>query len=188
MAKQVKSFWLKLTTVFLTIYFSPIGHVIMALFGGRAHSGHAYAGIITCSGRGSDSIECEGTSGTFSAGSRVQCICKADPSKVYDVVCQSLFAGDGEQEVVDNAWSVPTGCYYPDACSPNGKTKDCSTSKQYCTKTCTNGRWGPSVWGNCKSGYIKIGDVCEKECSIANGKGYEYDEPSSSSSSSSVEI
>ena len=67
-----------------------------------------------------------------------------------------------------------SGCYSVNACSPNGSTKDCSTASQYCTQTCTGGVWGVKVWGNCKSGYVKINNACTAECSISNGKGYEY--------------
>ncbi len=181
MAKQIKSFWLKLTACFLTLYFAPLGHFIMSLFGGRTHHDGAYGGTIFCGH--ALHMECGGKSGTYTDGDVVQCTCTTDSSKVYDIQC--IYGRDNgwSHETTQTVWGNASACYYRDACSPNGFTQDCSNSKQYCTKTCTNGRWGPSVWGNCKSGYVKINNACTAECSISNGKGYEYEESSSSSSS-----
>jgi len=165
----------------LTLYFAPLGHFIMSLFGGRTHHDGAYGGTIFCGP--AVRMECGGKSGTYTDGDFVQCTCTTDSSKVYDIQCIYGIDNGQPHEQTQTVWGNASGCYYADACSPNGAVQDCSNSKQYCTKTCTNGRWGPSVWGNCKSGYVKINGLCITECSIPNGKGYEYEDSSSSSSS-----
>ncbi|MDE5615491.1 MAG: hypothetical protein K2I81_01515 [Alphaproteobacteria bacterium] len=185
MSQQIKKIWFRIAAFSLGLYFAPIGHLILSLFGVRTNAGRAYAGTIICSGNGTASWECGGKSGTYVNSDVVQCTCETDASKIYDVQCSGGDRSGWDHETTYAVWEVRTGCYYPDSCSPNGSTQDCSNSKQYCTKTCTNGRWGPAVWGNCKSGYIKINNSCLAECSVLNGKGYESTEYDSSSSSSS---
>lgn len=172
----------KITAVSLAIYFAPIGHIILSLFGVRTNTGKAYAGTITCTGGEPDTMECAGHSGNYSWGDYVQCQCPTDSSKVRDYYCGMTMA-DKLEDRDQSYWYAPGSCYTKNACSPNGSTKDCSTAAQYCTQTCINGSWGPAVIGNCKSGYIKVNGGCSAECSISNGKGYEVEESSSSSSS-----
>lgn len=183
MIRRTTVFTFKITAVSLAIYFAPVGHMILSLFGIRTHSGRAYAGTITCQGSiESAKMECAGQSGTYRPGQYVQCQCSTDSSKVQDYMCFEYQADKLEERDVVT-WDVTGSCYAKNACSPNGSTKDCSTAAQYCTQTCTNGSWGPAVIGNCKPGYIKVGGTCFAECSISNGKGYEVEESSSSSSS-----
>lgn len=185
MSQQIKNFWFRIAAVSLGLYFAPIGHLILSLFGVRTNAGKAYAGTITCSGNGTATMECGGKSGTYGDNAMVQCTCETDSSKIYDVRCIGGDRSAWQHEDTFAAWQTASSCYYPDSCSPNGSTQDCSSTTQYCTKTCTNGRWGPSVWGNCKSGYIKVNSSCLAECTVSNGKGYESTEYDSSSSSSS---
>ncbi len=182
MAKQIKSFWLKLTACFLTLYFAPLGHFIMSLFGGRTTDGNAYAGTVYCENNLSTKRECPEHSGNVQGGVTIRCTCLTDSSKVNDLECIPEYRGAWDHEY-EQSYFKESGCYSVNACSPNGSTKDCSTASQYCTQTCTGGVWGVKVWGNCKSGYVKINNACTAECSISNGKGYEYEESSSSSSS-----
>lgn len=182
MAQQIRKFWFRIAAVSLGLYFAPIGHLILSLFGVRTHAGRAYAGTVICEGNGRASRECIGKSGTYTNGDTIQCTCDTDSAKVYDVICEGGDRTGWGNEDTFAAWQVITSCYYADACSPNGSTQDCSNTRQYCTKTCTNGRWGAAVWGNCKSGYIKINNSCLTECTVSNGKGYESTESDSSSS------
>ena len=192
MARQIKNFWLKIGTMFMTLYFMPLSHFIMSMFGRNASD--ANAGTIYCqmsgfpAGSGSK-IECDGvTSKTIYLGSSVVCPCKEDTTKIREYFCNTI-----EEDV----WNPDCSCFEertsplfmgnvcepkPGSCSPNGSTKDCSSESQYGTRTCTNGTWGSCVLGNCKNGYIKIGGVCKASCTIENGTGYEYEEESSSSS------
>lgn len=185
MAKQIKSFWLKLTACFLTLYFAPLGHFIISLFGIRSTDGKAYAGTVYCDNYPATKTECPGHSGNVAGGVTIRCTCLTDSSKVNDLECIPEYRGAWPHEY-DVAHFKESGCYSVNACSPNGSTQDCSTASQYCTQTCTGGVWGVKVWGNCKAGYVKINNACTAECSISNGKGYEYEESSSSSSSSEI--
>ncbi|GEM_PF-6049995 len=183
MIRRTTVFTFKITAVSLAIYFAPVGHIILSLFGIRTHNGKAYAGTITCSAGGEvDTMNCTGQSGIYSYGDYVQCQCSTDSSKVRDYYCGVTLA-DKLEDRDKSYWYAPGSCYTKNACSPNGSTKDCSTAAQYCTQTCINGSWGPAVIGNCKPGYIKVNGTCFAECSISNGKGYEVEENSSSSSS-----
>lgn len=194
MARQIKNFWLKIGTMFMTLYFMPLSHFIMSMLGRNASD--ANAGTVYCTMSGSPAgsgpkIECDGvTSKTIYTGSSVMCPCPDDTTKI-----QEWFCGTVSEEV----WNPDCSCMEgrtsaffmgnvcepkPGSCSPNGSTKDCSSESQYGTRTCTNGMWGSCVLGNCKNGYIKIGSVCKALCQIENGTGYEYEEESSSSSSS----
>lgn len=188
MSQQIKNFWFRIAAVSLGLYFAPIGHLILSLFGVRTNAGKAYAGTITCVGAGEPAkYECGGKSGSYVPGDSVQCTCETDSSQIKEIRCDEE-RGSEDMWSTDRGyayWTVVKNCYYPDSCSPNGSTQDCSSTTQYCTKTCTNGRWGPSVWGNCKSGYIKVNSSCLTECTVSNGKGYESTEYDQSSSSSS---
>lgn len=190
MARQIKNFWLKIGTMFMTLYFMPLSHFIMSIFGHGASDAHA--GTITCSliaGSQGATKECIGVSDKrLAPRESVTCTCPTDSSKI-----QVLFCGESRTEIWDAMCSCVDEVSLPyilvseceskqGACSPNGSTKDCSTAAQYGTRTCTNGQWGTCVLGNCKNGYVKIGDVCTASCTIENGTGYEYEESSSSSS------
>lgn len=186
MIRRTTVFTFKITAVSLAIYFTPIGHMILSLFGVRTNAGKAYAGTVTCVGGGETAeYECGGKSGNYYPGSSVQCVCETDSAQIKVLRCEEE-RGSGDMWDDDRGyayWKLVQNCHYLNACSPNGSTKDCSTAAQYCTQTCTNGRWGAYVWGNCKPGYIKLGETCFAECSVSNGKGYEVEESSSSSSS-----
>ncbi len=182
MAQQIKNFWFKLGTMFLTLYFAPLSDFIMGLIGVR--SGGAIAGTIRCTSTGG-TRECGGQSSqTVSVGTTLQCTCVTDSSKVEDVECivEQDTASDGTGRDVYRF--VSTGlCYSKSACLPNGMKVDCSTASQYGTKTCVGGKWGPCQMGDCKSGYIKVGGSCFVACNMSNGSGYEMDIEESSSSS-----
>lgn len=192
MARQIKNFWLKIGTMFMTLYFMPLSHFIMSIFGRNAAD--ANAGTITCKmsagDGGTSKRECLGVdTKTIYFGSSVICTCPTDSTKIQEMFC-TLFETTGMNE--ENSEQPRMGPMLmanpcepkPGSCSPNGSTKDCSSASQYGTRTCTNGMWGSCVLGNCKNGYIKIGSVCKALCQIENGTGYEYEEESSSSSSS----
>lgn len=194
MARQIKNFWLKIGTMFMTLYFMPLSHFIMSMFGRGAAD--ANAGTVYCqlsgfpAGSGAR-INCDGVSSkTIYAGSSVKCTCPNDATKIQEWHCITSTTEDWNPdcscvEERTNSFFLGDVCEPKSgACSPNGSTKDCSSASQYGTRTCTNGTWGNCVMGNCKNGYIKVGSVCKASCTITNGTGYEYEEESSSSSSS----
>ena len=188
MARQIKNFWLKIGTMFMTLYFMPLSHFIMSMFGRNASD--ANAGTVYCGETGSIArAECAGLSGTktLKVGQSVTCTCPDDITKIQELYCQmtSYEAWNVNCSCVEsyhNLFIFKDACRAKNACSPNGSTQDCSSESQYGTRTCTNGTWGSCVLGNCKNGYIKIGSVCKASCTIENGTGYEYEESSSSSS------
>lgn len=194
MARQIKNFWLKIGTMFMTLYLMPLSHFVMSIFGRNISQAHA--GTITCSlgsgFGGGVKIQCDGVSDrTIYQGSSVTCPCTTDSTKVQEWLCTEQRYEDWNEacscvQEYGGAFFLANKCEpKPGSCSPNGSTKDCSTTGQYGTRTCTNGTWGSCVLGNCKNGYIKVGSVCKALCDIENGTGYEYEEPESSSSSSS---
>lgn len=97
----------------------------------------------------------------------IQCICKEDPEKVYDLTCKQIYREDG----ISWEWGwITSSCYY-DQCE-NGEIRDCSTASRECTQYCDNGKWDAIRWGNCKEGYIKVGNECYETCNVSNGNGY----------------
>lgn len=189
MARQIKNFWLKIGTMFMTLYFMPLSHFIMSMFGRNASD--ANAATVYCGATGSPiKAECAGLSATktLTTGQSVTCTCPDDTTKIQELYCEVTSYEDWDQncscvQSFSSFFIRKGACTTKNACSPNGTTQDCSTTSQYGTRTCTNGTWGSCVYGNCKSGYIKLGTVCKATCSIDNGTGYEYEEESSSSSS-----
>lgn len=187
MAQKIKNFWLKLGAMFLTLYFMPLADFVMGFLGLNG-SGKAYAGTLKC---GTNTHECDGVSGQTlkpveDGGPVLQCRCKTNSNMVYDVGCYEVIVGDinwdGRIELVFNAGS----CYSPNACSPNGATKDCSSESRYGTSTCKDSVWGSCVYGACKSGYVMVSNTCYASCSISNGSGYEKWVSESSSSTTGV--
>lgn len=193
MARQIKNFWLKIGTMFMTLYFMPLSHFVMSLFG--RDTSQAYAGTIKCAKTDGyyERAECLGEGDmTLYDGQAIRCTCPTDSSKFQEYLCviEDIDSWDAAQSqfistkvpmfIIGDCEDIPVRC-------TNGETKDCSTDIQYGTRTCTNGEWGKCVLGNCKSGYIKVSDSCRVACYIENGTGYEYEvqeEVSSSSSSS----
>ncbi len=190
MAKQIKYLWLKILTMSFTLYFVPIGHFVMSLFGISTRNGNAVAGTITCGGK---TKECGGVSAqTLNRGSTVTCQCSTDSKLKQDLACteimwEEIVCDNGgtsdcytQEIIVNDFWTGE--CYNPDACSPNGSTKSCSTSTAEGTRTCKNGVWGGCVTTSCKSGYVMVKGSCIPSCNISNGVGYEDSIDSSSSS------
>ncbi len=178
MSQKIKNFWLKIGTMFLTLYFMPLADFIMGIFG-ASNSGNANAGTVYCTST-AISASCDGVSTkTLQFDQTVQCTCSTNSSQVYDLTCTD------EWDERNNGWrAVFTrgSCYTAGACSPNGKTEDCSTSTRYGTKKCVNGKWGACEYGECKSGYIlTVYNSCASVCNIENGTGYKNDIASSSS-------
>lgn len=178
MSKKIKNFWLKIGTMFLTLYFMPFANFIRGIFG-LPHIDQAYAGTVKCDTH-FDGVQCPGQPDTQLTGNQtIQCTCPTDSSKVFDIKCENTWAEK------DSTWvDVPAvgTCYAPNACSPNGKTEDCSTSLRNGTKKCVNGKWGACEYGECKSGYVLVNGGCYATCDIPNGTGYEMDIAASSSS------
>ncbi len=181
MAKQIRGLWMRLGTIFLSLYFAPVTYLWGMLFG----AGDARAGTVSCVGYGAR--ECDGVaSESLQPGERRRCVCGTNPPKSFDVWCSEYDpTGDGRPTYTLNATTCAA-----ESCSTNGATRDCSTSSQYGTQTCSGGYWGTCQKGNCKAGYLKVSGSCYATCFIANGTGYLYEEneveESSSSSSSSV--
>lgn len=188
MARQIKNFWLKIGTMFMTLYFMPLSHFIMSMFGRNASD--ANAATVYCGETGSGArAECAGLSGTktLQVGQYVTCTCPNDTTKIQELYCEftSYEAWNDQCSCVQPYYDLfirKGACTQKNACAPNGSTKDCSSESQYGTRTCTNGTWGSCVYGDCKNGYVKIGSVCKAFCQVENGTGYEYEESSSSSS------
>ncbi len=190
MARQIKNFWLKIGTMFMTLYFMPLSHFIMSMFGRNASD--ANAGTIYCNSTNGPKINCAGVSDkTLNLGETVTCPCPTDSTKVQDHTCTEFTWQTWDDMCscmteMRNTIFTSLECYSKSACSPNGSTQDCSNTSQYGTSTCTNGQWGKCVMGNCKNGYVKVGSSCIASCEIENGTGYEYEEASTSSSSTNA--
>lgn len=191
MAQQIKNFWLKLGTMFLTLYFAPLSHFFAFLFGrSDAMAGSYGCGVsyvpLSCKGYDDDGNEIpDGT--IFTRDTFIRCACQ-DPTKVFSAHCDFYLDtspdGTGRDEY---KWVYDSeDCSPLNACSPNGATKDCSTAAQYGTQTCVNGEWGACQGGACKPGYIKIGGDCNMICDIENGEGYEINLQNTESSSSAT--
>lgn len=192
MARQIKNFWFKLGTMFMTLYFMPLSSFICNLLG--LHSNDAHAGTIKC---GSDTAECIGVnSKTITGGQTVECTCATDSSLVTTLTCSSdtytntfwdVNTSDwATEEITDESLRI-NACHGKESCSTNGATRSCTTSDNYNgTQTCTNYWWGECVRGStCKAGYVKTSDnQCLASCALANGAGYEMQTSESESSSS----
>ncbi len=178
MSKKIKNFWLKIGTMFLTLYFMPFANFIRGIFG-LPHIDQAYAGTVRCN-TNNNGVQCPGKPDTLLTDNQtIQCTCATDSSKVFDVRCGTIW------DEVNSTWldELVTGmCYTPGACSPNGKTEDCSTSSRNGTRKCVNGKWSACEYGECKSGYVLVDGGCYATCDISNGTGYEIDIATSSSS------
>lgn len=191
MARQIKNFWFKLGTMFMTLYFMPLSSFICNLLG--LHSNDAHAGTIKC---GSDTAECIGVdSETIVDGQTVECTCATNSSLVTTLTCTSdtytntfwdPAVSDWVFEEITEEFLRTDACHAEEPCTTNGATRSCTTSDNYNgTQTCTNYYWGGCVRGStCKAGYVKTPDKqCVASCALANGAGYEMQTSESSSSS-----
>lgn len=190
MARQIKNFWFKLGTMFMTLYFMPLSSFICNLLG--LHSNDAHAGTIKC---GRDTAECIGVdSETIVDGQTVECTCATNSSLVTTLTCTSdthtntfwdPAVSDWVFEEITEEFLHTEACHGKEPCTTNGATRSCTTSDNYNgTQTCTNYYWGGCVRGStCKAGYVKAPDnQCVASCALANGAGYEMQTSESSSS------
>ena len=186
MAHQIKCLWMRIGTMFLTLYFMPLSNFIMSLFGIR-HFGEATAGEIICNATSSKSkMECYNTTeGEYKAGDTVRdCECINHHGVYADVECvlQDYGLDEKSNPIVAASWKYIRGTCSPE-CTP-GQTQSCKTSSGTGTQVCDKyGDWGRCNISGCSSGYVMIDNKCYASCNVDNGSGYKRDIYEASSSS-----
>lgn len=137
MAKKLKNYWIKLFTVFCSLYLAPLSGWFMRIIGG--HNNEAYAVTVRCYSAGENDyyaavLECGGGYNTTtdivltSVGetASVTCVCPSDITKVIEYTCTL-------SEDSDPSWTAADSCT-----SYSGFSPECDTNQQYIAGFCTN--------------------------------------------------
>lgn len=186
MAKKIKCFWMRIATMFLTLYFMPFSNFIRSALGLK-NSGIAMASTVKCIGMVSKYCRNGGDQVDYLEGDRITCMCDNNSSIYYDIECEV----DRIWNQIKSDWDLyPAWVTKKGTCTvqcTKGQTRTCTSGGAVGTQKCNEkyGEWelGCSISG-CSNGYIMVGNTCYASCNIDNGNGYKrniYDESSSSS-------